>query len=207
MFHGEQGPVAYLVSLNLRQQPDVSVLALNTYCRAFPVGDSLLGVWCPEYPTHQAQNAYIRVLCFDPEQLKPFPLSEVAGWFKQSNERVYAATAPLAEFEVSCALPPGTHKIDVPPEFRGVPELLLVTSYPAAGKDDPACAILALAPGTGTVEVLPQKWFTASKVDVGYQWVTRVARDPVSHRLVGDGIRIGKFELTDDGCDVERWLE
>ena len=41
--------------------------------------------------------------------LKPFPLGEVAGWFKQSNERVYAATAPLAEFEVSCALPPGTH--------------------------------------------------------------------------------------------------
>jgi hypothetical protein len=57
------------------------------------------------------------------------------------------------------------------------------------------------------VTVLPQNWFTANKFDIGYQWITRVSRDPATGRIIGGGIRIGSFELTENGMGLERWLE
>ena len=41
--HGDQGPLAYLVSLSLEQEPEKPRLALNTYCRPFFVPPSHLG--------------------------------------------------------------------------------------------------------------------------------------------------------------------
>lgn len=134
-------------------------------------------------------------------------MHDIAGWFNKSQERVYSATAPLAEMELPWSLPAGLQSVAVPEELRGVEELLIVSSHPGANKEEPACALLVLRPPAGTVEVLPQKWFTTGKYDVGYQWITRVARDPASGRIVGEGIRLGKFELNDAGTDVERWLE
>jgi hypothetical protein len=192
--------------LSQRQDPNTPRLALNTYCRPFliaPGGASperdLLGIWCPE-------PGYIRLLCFDPDELKAFSLIEVAGWFKQSTERVYSATPPLAELEISSALPAGEHAMEFPKEFHGISEILVVSSHPARDKDDPACAIFVLRPQDGLVQVLPQRWFTPSRYDVGQQWITRVVRDPVSQRIVGDGFRIGMFELNEEGTGVERWL-
>ncbi|MFZ3212610.1 MAG: hypothetical protein WA188_13960 [Terriglobales bacterium] len=162
--------------------------------------EARLGIWCPE-------PGYLRLLCFDPDQLAAFPLHDVAGWFKRSQDRIYSAIAPLAEVEINSRLAAGKHRVEVPPEFRGIDELLLVSSYPATGKDDAACAILVLHPMAGAVTVLPQTWFTANKFDVGYQWITRVVRDPASGRIIGGGIRIRDFELTEDSMGLERWIE
>ena len=207
-YHGEQGPVGYLVTLNPRQEPNKTVLALNSYCRAFLIPPGRLGIWCPEAEAGgQSYKSYLRFLCFDPEQLEPFSLNQVAGWFKQSSERVYSATAPLAEFEISGSLAAGDHAIEVPEEFRTVEELLAPTSYPAVNRDAAAAAVYVVQPRAGRVQVLPQKWFTPAKTDFGYQWITRIARDPLTRRLVGDGIRINKFELSEDGCEVAGWIE
>jgi hypothetical protein len=74
------------------------------------------------------------------------------------------------------------HKIEVPPELQTVDELIIPTSYPAKSPDDPAFALYVVYPNAGLVEVLPQKWFTASQYQVGKQWIPRAARDPESHR-------------------------
>jgi len=131
---------------------------------------------------------------------------DIVGWFKHSTERVYSATEPLAEFEVSSALPEGVHKVEVPGPFRALDEQLLLTSYPARTRDDAACAIYVLYPHAGLVEVVPQKWFTPNQYDVGRQWISRVARDPDSHRILGEAVRVGNFELSEDGKQVEQWL-
>ena len=144
-------------------------------------------------------------MCFDPGQLAAFPLRDVAGWFKHSRDRIYSATAPLAEVEISSRLTAGTHAVEVPEEFRGLDELLLVGSCPEAGSA--ACAIFVLHPAAGEVTVLPQTWFTAGKYDIGYQWITRVTRDPATGRIIGGGIRIGNFELAEDGMGLEKWIE
>jgi hypothetical protein len=198
--HGDQGPLGYVVSLGLEQEPEKPRLALNTYCRPFLIPPSHLGVWCPE-------GRNLRLVCFDPDQLKAFPLEEVAGWFKQSSDRIYAATEPAADFEVPLTLAAGTHKVEVPAEFASVEELIAPTSYKAMSNDDPAFALFVFYLHAGLVEVLPQKWFTASQYEVGRQWITRAARDPESHQIVGECFGVGTFLLEDDGCRLARWVE
>jgi hypothetical protein len=197
---GDQGPVAYVISLGLEQEPDKARLALNTYCRPFMVPPHYLGIWCPE-------GRSLRITCFDPDQLKAFDLSEVAGWFKPSAERMYSLTEPIADFEVPLNLAPGTHKIEVPLELATVEELIAPTSYKAMSADDPAFALFVFYLHAGLVEVLPQKWFTAAQYEVGKQWIPSAARDPESHRLIGECFGVGKFLLDEDGCRLERWLE
>jgi len=198
--HGEQGPLSYIVSLSIEHEPNKPRLALNTYCRPFLVAPSHLGIWCPE-------GRSIRLTCFDLDLMKAFDFAEIAGWFKPSAERIFAATAPIADFEVPLARPAGMHNIDVPPEFRSVDELIVPTSYPAKSSDDPAFALYVFYPQAGLLEVLPQKWFTASQYDVGHQWITRAARDPESYRIFGEGFRMGSFLLEEDGCRLDKWME
>lgn len=206
-YHGEQGPVGYLVTLSPRSDPSQTVLALNTYCRPFLLAKDMLGIWCPEAPTAVHHAPYLRILCFDPGKLEPFPLEDIVGWFKQSNERIYSGTAPVTEMEIRCDLPAGVHSLEVPPELKQAQELLLLTNYPAKSKDEPACAIFRFQPENGTVEVLPQRWYTAAQYDRGYQWIARVVEDPVSGHIIGGGVRIQNFELADNGCDLARWLD
>jgi hypothetical protein len=198
--HGAEGPVAHLVTLGLEQEPDQIRLALNTYCRPFLVAPNLIGIWCPE-------GRNIRLACFDPDQLKAFDLSEVAGWFKQSSERIYSATTPVADFEVPLTLGPGTHKIDVPAALMTVDELVVPSSYKAMSNDDPAFAIFVFYLQAGLVEVLPQRWFTASQYRVGQQWITRATRDLESHRIVGECFGVGTFVLEEDGCRLAEWIK
>ncbi|HLK32787.1 MAG TPA: hypothetical protein VKT29_06830 [Terriglobales bacterium] len=198
-YHSEKSELPYLVTLGLAQEAHTPRLALNTYCRAFHIPPKLFGIWCPEPRS-------VRLLCFDPDQLKAFSFVDIVGWFKQSTERVYSATEPLAEFEISSSLREGAHKVEVPEPFRSLDELLLLTSYPARTRDDAAAAVYVLYPRAGLVEVLPQKWFTPNQYDVGRQWISRVARDPETHRIVGEAVRVGNFELAEDGKQVERWL-
>jgi len=198
--YGEEGPLGYVITLGREQDLDQPVLALNTYCRPFYVPPQFLGVWCPE-------GRSLRFTCFDPDDLKAFDLAELAGWFKQSADRIYAHTAPVADFEVPLALPAGTHKIDVPPELATIEELIVPSSYKAMSADDPAFALFVFYPHAGLVEVLPQKWFTAAQYRVGEQWITRAARDPGTHRIVGECFGAGTFLLEEDGCRLDRWLE
>ena len=149
----------------------------------------------------------MRFTCFDPDTLKAFDIAELAGWFKQSSDRIYAKTGPIAEFEVALDLVPGTHKIEVPPEFAMVEELIMPTSYKAMSNDDPAFALFVFYLHAGLVEVLPQRWFTAAQYRVGQQWITRAARDPESHRIVGECFGVGTFLLQEDGCRLDRWLD
>lgn len=198
--HWTEGPVAHLVTLHLEQEKNIARLALNTYCRPFLVRPHFLGIWCPE-------GRNIRLMCFDPEQLKAFDLAEVAGWFKQSSERIYSGTAPIADFDISLSLAAGTHKIETPSEFSGIDELIIPTSYKSMTQDDPAFALFIIYLQAGLVEVLPQKWFTRAQYQVGQQWITRAARDPESHRIVGECFGVGTFLLAEDGCRLAEWIE
>jgi hypothetical protein len=197
---GDQGPVGYVVSLAPQQEPDQLRLALNTYCRPFLASPSCLGIWCPE-------GRNIRLTGFDPDRLEAFDLAEIAGWFKQSSDRIYAKTPPVAEFEVPLTLGPGMHKIEVPPELATVDELIVPTSYKAMSNDDPAFALFVFYLQAGLVEVLPQKWFTASQYQVGKQWISRAARDQESHRIFGECFGVGTFLLEEDGCRLDEWLD
>jgi hypothetical protein len=199
-YHGNEGELAYLVTLGLQQEPSTARLALNTFCTPFAMGADRVGIWCPE-------PGSLRIVCFELDKLAGFSFAEIVGWFKQSNDKIYSASEPLAEFEVSSRLQDGMQKVDVPEEFRGIDELLLVGSRPTKTRGDAAANIYVAYPQAGLVEVLPQRWFTAEQYEVGRQWIARVARDPQSHCLLGEGVRIGSFELGSDGTQIRDWIE
>jgi hypothetical protein len=196
---GQDGALAHIVSLALEHEPAKPRLALNRYCRPFLMPPSRLGVWCPE-------GRNIRLVCFDPDQLEEFDFNEIAGWFRQSADRIYAATAPLTEFEVSSQLSPGMNQIEVPQEMRAEEELIVPATYPAKSSEDPAMALFVFYLHAGLVEVLPQKWFTAAQYNIDSQGIIRAARDAESHRIIGDGIGMSNFLLREDGCSLDRWL-
>jgi hypothetical protein len=198
--HGDQGPLGYVVTLAQEQEPERPRLALNTYCRPFLASAQYLGIWCPE-------GRSIRFTGFDPDRLKPFDLAEIAGWFKQSSDRIYSAAPPIADFAVPLMLGAGTHKIDVPAELASVDELIVPTSYKAMSNDDPAFALFVFYLRAGLVEVLPQKWFTAAQYQVGKQWISRAARDLESHRIFGECFGAGTFLLEDDGRRLADWID
>jgi hypothetical protein len=107
---------------------------------------------------------------------------------------------------VPLGLGPGMHKIEVPAELAAVDELIVPTSYKAMSNDDPAFALFVLYLQAGLVEVLPQKWFTASQYQVGKQWISRAARDQESHRIFGECFGAGTFLLEEDGCRLGEWI-
>ena len=184
--HGDRRPGRASCHARTRAGTDKARLALNTYCRPFLVPPHFLGIWCPE-------GRNIRLACFDPDQLKAFDVAEVAGWFKPSSDRIYSATAPVADFEVPLTLARARTRLKCPPELAAVDELIVPTSYKAMSNDDPAFALFVFYLQAGLVEVLPQKWFTAAQYRVGQQWITRAARDPESHRIVGRVLRSGNI--------------
>src|SRR5262249_24932057 len=121
----------------------------------------------------------------------------------RSDRRVYysAGAPPLSQFSIPVGLRAGDSSLSMPSEFHSIKELLIVSQH--AG-DDAKTGIYAVYPQLGRVEVFPQRWFKG--FDEGYQWISRVTRNPLSRVFIGDGVRIGKFELTEDGCHLARWI-
>lgn len=198
-FHGQEEGLQYLVTLHGEGEPDRPRLALNTHCRPFAMDEGRIGVWC-------TQGQELRFACFELDRMQAFGLEEIAGWFSPSSERIYAATAPIAEFYASAEAEPGIHTLVVPESFRTVDELLAPANYPSPEKNDPAFAIFVVFPQAGLIEVLPQNWITRVNYDVSNHWITRAARDPETGRIVGELSRVGVFELTENGRDFSRWL-
>jgi len=130
---------------------------------------------------------------------------------KEKTHRV-VHTAPLAEFTCFSTLQPGKHDLnEVPPLFADVGEILVLADYCPDGKPsnnfDHMCrAIFAFGFSENEVEVVPQDWFNNGAYDFGYQWITRVARDPETRRILGEGIRLGFFRLDATFRSVEEWL-
>ena len=96
----------------------------------------------------------------------------------------------LAETEVPAALTAGSHSHFFPEVMREAGELL-VLAVPELDQ----VALYVINAAHGRIEVYPQDWFNQANLDYGYQWVTRIARDPTTGRIHGEGIRIDPFVL------------
>jgi hypothetical protein len=116
-----------------------------------------------------------------------------------------AASLPLAEFTLPRNLAFGKTSTSFPAPFNQCPEFFVLVSEPSW--DSPKLNLWSINPSSQRIAVAAQDWFTKGAYDFGYQWITRVVRDPDSRDIVGDGIRLGKFLLTPDGTSFKRWLD
>jgi hypothetical protein len=172
------------------------LLALGFYTRAVAVGPGRLLVWHP-----RGDEIVVRV--FAATELRPLSLD--FGVLRE--HRVASSTPPVETIVIPDDLPAGAND-GYPCRSAAIDELLLIADGPRGADPDigPAASIYVWAPGSGKIDVLPQLWFTAQRLDLGYQWITKAVRDPRTGRIVCDGIRIAPFELNSDGTTIRRLL-
>lgn len=128
-------------------------------------------------------------------------MNELCGAMRRAKASFIASAPPQWELPIPTTVVGERQRLTFPPPLRHIDELLIIchssaieqSSSPERGN----LALLIARPRVGTYEFYPQDWFNNAGLDYSYQWVTRVARDPESNRIHGDGIRIEPFVLDD----------
>lgn len=190
----------YFAALHREGKDDGYLLALGMYSRMFTLSPSMLGVW-------YQKDGLINLLCFNPDMLQTSSLDELSYGIGCNNRYCYTRSQPWAVMRISNSLEAGECKVDFDPSFLSIDELMVLVDYRPKYQTNVIVAIYVLNPRLQRIQVYPQEWFTKeAHYDTGYQWITRVTRNPVSKRIIGDGIRMAPFELMEDGCHYSRTL-
>jgi hypothetical protein len=105
---------------------------------------------------------------------------------------------------------PGTHLMRFPKALGDISEFLVV-SYLDIDPNTPEnrqAAVFCVNPILNQVQIISLGWYNNGEEyrHDGTQWITRAAREPLSGRIVGEGIRIGQFVLNQENSSVEEWL-
>lgn len=203
------GGVCHLFSP--RDQP---VLTVDFYCYVQQLpGDRLL-IWHEEgrQPPDANLNPMVVFDLLTLAALLPAQSAESAGAeLKANRQRLrYEGGLPI-RYELVSSIDAGMHEIVPPPEFAELSETLVLADFGPSRvssnfSDRMSRAIFSFNFPDRQLEVIPQDWFNGGGYDFGYQWITRVDRDPTTGRIVGEGIRLGSFRLDSSGRQIEKWL-
>lgn len=182
-----------------------SLLFVRMYTIVGPVGENRLLV-----AFKRRQPDVLHLHLFHADDLQPIDDPRMVGQVIENPDQPYwAAGEPEAQVVISRRLAPGVHPFHFPAPFSTVGETVLVTHLVRPGapaNETRSTALVVLQPEARRLEVIPQTWFNEGDYQHGYQWITRAARDPLSERIVGEGMRLGYFLLNETGDQVEEWL-
>lgn len=175
------------------------VLLLDFYNYALLVAPGTLLIWHQDRDAH-TPTAPIVLRVFRSADLKPLDgdVEKLCRQMRRRKAPFLAAAAPLAE----CAIPTTTvnreRAMVFPAALEHIDELLMLCrSSGVKEKSRSNLAIAVVRPADGRYQLYPQDWWNDGEWDYSYEWVTRVARDPKTKQIHGDGIRIGPFVLDD----------
>jgi hypothetical protein len=188
---------------SLQDSSGTTLLVLDFYCYARILDDGAVLLW-----RESGEKAERRIVfdCFRLSSLQP--VSDPRGTAADIRERK-VGVAPLQSsehWEFSPRLETGVHPLSLPHDWSRFEETLVLADHgDANGYDKMARAIFAFDWSKRQVEIFPQDWFNTGDYDFGYQWITRVARR-TDGSIVGDGIRLGRFELDEGNRRVKKWL-
>lgn len=192
------------------------ILAIfDYYCYVLSMSKSRLLVWHMVNDNMAAlyKNAeYLRFSVLDLNNLPPIPNIQIAlHRLKEEKLTVFHLDDNAETFLLPTDLDNGEHSIEFSAMFKEFTEILVLafsTAWVMTGNaiDKKSLCLFILKPTSKRVEIFPQDWFNRGDLDYGYQWVTRVARDPDSGRIFGEGFRISPFVLDESLREVEHWF-
>jgi hypothetical protein len=207
---GNDPPFAGKVSL---VSPDQIVLAIADFeCYVQAVAEHRLVVWRSEERGEGPElERWLNFELYDADQLTPLDNVEARCAELGRAKRFCAHSGRLGSLVLTAAMTDGEHHLEIPEALQdlGVLHFLVhvtAESQLTSGFDQMRLCIWSLDTSSGLLTVVPQDWFNEGPYDFGYQWVTRVAQDPVTSQIVGEGIRLGLFRLDASARQVERWL-
>jgi hypothetical protein len=125
---------------------------------------------------------------------------------KEERKKVVIFNDAITSFAMPTSIAEGIRIIEFPEVLKEIEELL-VLFRPNPYPDKMNLCLMIMHPRENTLEVIPQEWYNEGKFDYGYQWITRVARDPITAKIFGEGIRLGEFVLDDENRKIEKWLK
>jgi hypothetical protein len=182
-------------------------LILSFYCYAMPIGGSRILVWYEAgEPPHPLVG--IEVFLLEIADLTPLEKKTVEVRMPRAQgSKVIFNGVPVASVMVPASLKAGLNRFVFPVPFKTLAETLMLGDNASIRGASMTRSIYCLRPNDGDVEVLPQDWFNLGGFDFGYQWITKVVRDPHSGRICGGGIRLKSFILDESGRQVEQEFE
>ena len=95
---------------------------------------------------------------------------------------------------------PGTHTFKFPEAMKKNKEFLLLMTG-----DGYRLRMYILRPNDDEIEIVPLDWFNDGDFDHAYEWITKIARDPISGDIVGEGFRINLFIMKSNGDFID-WI-
>jgi hypothetical protein len=187
-------------------------LMLDFHCYARQVCGNRLLIWYAVDRNEQSPaNAFIHLRLFDVDSLPVVDeAADTCASMKRDGHQMWPPGDHIAHSTIPLTLEDGTHTFSFPEALQSVDELLVLAHAVRNGRssnfhDEMHLCVYVLRPAESSIAVIPQDWFNRGGYDYGYQWVTRVARDPQTHRIFGEGIRIRSFVLNSTGRKIEHW--
>ncbi len=187
------------------------VAILNYYNYVMRLDSSKLLIWNQRNEADNQDTSPVHLVVIQPGLLTSFG-DNLEGAVSRMQRAVGVRLALTDPPPVSMYLNTGVIDENIsavfPKELQAIDELLILCNSSAiSARNDGINANLALLvarPQQSSYQLFPQDWFNSSDLDFGYQWVTRVARDPQTGRVRGEGFRIAPFELDDTLRNVAR---
>ena len=179
------------------------VAVLNRYNYVLQLNSSTLLIWNQRREADDQRTPPVHLVVIRPSSLSSFggDLENEIARMSNAHARLALPEPPDVSMYLNTDVTGKNISAVFPKELQAIDELLILCDSSAvAPREDGINANLALLiakPRQSTFELYPQDWFNSSDLDFGYQWVTRVVRDPQTDRVHGEGFRLKPFELDD----------
>jgi len=180
---------------------DAVVAVFGFYNWVMRLGPDRLITWTQKGTDAQSTAPVVlRVLDFQRVEAMPDNMEALCESLDRSGTSLFVSTRAVKhQIELSTLVVDQDVSQTFPSELHALDELLILCHSSAAKGPPPPdgsnLALLVANPARSTYRLYPQDWFNHAGLDYGYQWVTRVVRNPRSGRIHGEGIRIAPFVL------------
>jgi len=186
-------------------------LALGLYCRVLPVAKHNLVVWYQLMTREPLRFGNLRIDVIDTRLLQPLKTIPDLDSDRNSGEPPIAlASGPFAKADIPVPQGIGRLTYQFPDALKGISEVLVLvaggTKHRGLLGTRIGEALYVLKPPEDIIEVFSLDWWDKGNFDFGDEWITRVARDPSTGNIVGEGVRILPF-LMDPRCNFLGWIE
>jgi hypothetical protein len=202
----ENGPLSSGKRLLIGSSGPVAVLDFYNY--VLPLDQSTLLIW-HQKRVERGPTAPVVLTVIRPKSLQPLrgDRNSLFARLKESGEPLLVSTRgpfffsklPTNRTTLKTAIASEQVNTKFSPEIAHLEELLILCSSsatnPSSTCQEGNLALLVASPAKSSFRLYPQDWFNNGKIDYDYQWVTRVARNPSTGRIHGEGIRIPPFVL------------
>lgn len=204
---GEKSPAVGKILLLNKERQVILVVDFDNYI--LKLSDSKLLIWWQQKTERMQPSNPIQFTLLDLEKLGPIQtdLIEIYKGQRLRAEGIYFEGSPTIRFDIKTTLAGEEIKFDAPVELKNIEELFVLCCSTGIRDCDyfqmMNIGLMVINFKKGGYRIYPQEWFNKGSFDFMYQWISKIGRDPVTHEIIGEGVRIGSFVLKKDYSGIK----